>query len=290
MALAEEIISFLHGIAFSQIPLSTVERAKLFFIDTLGVALAGREAEGVQAVMGMIKEQGGRGEANILGSAVRVPAPLAAFANSMMAHSRDYDDLYEEGGAHVNVCVIPSALAVAQKRGRISGQELLTAAVLGVEMTCRLASSVPIFRGWHPSSTYGVFGAAFAAGIVLCLTPAQLVNALGIAYSQSAGTRQGRLEGTLAKRLQPALACHSGVTAALLAEKGLTGPKEWIEGEWGLSRVYGDSRDSIGEDSIEKLKSKIGQAFFVDRLSFKLYPCCKVTHTSIEAVLDLTVR
>jgi 2-methylcitrate dehydratase PrpD len=75
--------------------------------------------------------------------------------------------------------------------------------------------------------------------------------------------------------------------AALIAEKGLTGPKEWIEGTWGMARVYSDSHEQIQEDSVRKLKRGLGRVFLVDDLSFKLYPCCKVAHTSIEATLAL---
>ncbi|MBW1962125.1 MAG: MmgE/PrpD family protein, partial [Deltaproteobacteria bacterium] len=194
---------------------------------------------------------------------------------------------YEPGGVHVNVSVVPAALAVAQKKGGVSGKEFITAVILAVDLVCRLAVSVPVFRGWHVTSTFGIFGAALAAGLILKLPQDSLADALGIAYSQAAGTRQGRLEGSLTKRLQPALACQAGVLAALLAQRGITGPREWIEGSWGLARVYGDSHESIKQQSIEKLHAALGKTFLGDELSFKCYPCCKVAHTAIEATLDL---
>jgi 2-methylcitrate dehydratase PrpD len=287
MTLSEEIASIAHTIVFSKIPPHTVERARLFFIDTFGVALAGRGVKGNKEVAELVTAWGGKKEATILYSGERVPAQLAALVNSLMVHSTEYDDIHEAGGAHINVSVIPSALAVSQRKGGVSGKELLTAIILGVDLVCRLGASLSLYPGWHISSTYGVFGAALAAGKILSLTPEALTNALGMAYSQAAGTRQGRLEGTLTKRLQPALACQSGVMAALIAEKGLTGPKEWIEGTWGMARVYSDSHEQIQEDSIRKLKRGVGEVFLGDDLSFKLYPCCKVTHTSIEATLAL---
>jgi len=109
-----------------------------------------------------------------------------------------------------------SSLAVLQRKGGVSGKELLTAIILGVDLVCRVGVSLPIHPGRHISSTYGIFGVALAAGKILGLTPEALTNACGIASSQAAGTRHGRLEGTLTKRLQPALACQSGVLAALI--------------------------------------------------------------------------
>jgi 2-methylcitrate dehydratase PrpD len=286
MNVAEEITATAHGMGFSDIPAPTVRRAKLFFIDTLGVALAGRNAEGVENVARLVAQWGGKPEATMLFSGRRAPCHMAALVNALMAHARDYDDLHEAGGAHVNVSVVPAALAAAQRQGRVSGKALLTAVILGVDLVCRLGASLPIFRGWHVTSTFGVFGAALGAGKILGLSPERLGHALGIAYSQAGGTRQGRLEGTLTKRLQPALASQSGIMAALLAEAGVSGPKAWIEGTWGIARVYSEGHLEIGPEVMDRLRNGLGKVFLGDELSFKLYPCCKVTHTSIEVTLD----
>jgi 2-methylcitrate dehydratase PrpD len=229
---------------------------------------------------------GGKAESTILGMDQKVPAPLAAFTNAFFSHARDFDDLHEPGGSHVNVSVIPAALATAEGKAEVSGKDLLRSIVLGVDLVCRLGKWIPVHKGWHVTSTYGVFGAALAAGLIKKMGPSRLVQALGLAYSYASGTRQGRLEGTLAKRIQPALASQGGVTATLLADQGITGPKEWIEGAWGLTEVYGSARPGLGK-ILEQLKADLGQSFLGDELSFKLYPCCKVTHTSIEATLDL---
>ncbi|UCF92512.1 MAG: MmgE/PrpD family protein [Desulfobacterales bacterium] len=286
--LAEQIVSEACKVPFAQIPQATVARAKLFLLDTVGVALAGRYATGAESVIDLAVEMGGRAEATILGTAHKVSVPFAALANSFMAHAREFDELHERGGAHVNVCVIPAALAAAEKKGRVSGRIFLAAMIKGVDLVCRLGIAISLHPGWHTSSVFGGFGAALASGLILGMEPDVLVNALGLAYSQAAGTRQGRLEGKLAKRLQPALACKSGVMASLLAHKGITGPKEWLEGLWGIARVYGCSPEAIDVDAIAAIKSHLSQVFLGDDLSFKLYPCCKVTHTSIEAALLLT--
>jgi 2-methylcitrate dehydratase PrpD len=287
MTLCEEISTVAWRLRFEDLPEPTVTRAKQFLMDTIGVGLAGLKAQGVAGVLELIRESGGAPQAKIFGIDLKAPAPQAALLNSLMAHSRDFDDLYEPGGAHVNITVVPAVWAAAQKNGGVSGRRLLTALIAGVDLVCRLGISVPVFRGWHVSATFGVFGAALAAGLVLDLSPSALANALGLAYSRAAGTRQGRFEGTLAKRLQPALACESGVLCALLAQKGLTGPKEWLEGKWGMARVYGETHDQLSDRSIAALRDGLGSKFLGDELSFKLYPCCKVTHTSIEAALSL---
>lgn len=97
------------------------------------------------------------------------------------------------------------------------------------------------------------------------LSSTEMENALGLAYSRADGNRQGRLEGTLAKRLQPALACESGVLCALLARNGLTGPKQWLEGMWGLACVYGDKHEQLCEPSKDVLRDGLGHKFLGEK-------------------------
>jgi len=147
VTLGEEIAIGASNLQFEAIAKTTVERAKQFLIDTIGVCLAGLNAEGVSGALEMIREYSGAPQAKIFGVDLKAPAPQAAFLNSLTVHSRDFDDLYEAGGAHVNVTVIPAALAAAQKSGGVSGRQLLTAIIAGVDLPCRLCISVPLYRG-----------------------------------------------------------------------------------------------------------------------------------------------
>ena len=288
MGVEKELVRHLVGCRFEDIPPVTIEKQKALFVDTLGVAVGGVRASGVQAMLDVITEAGGRPEATLIGRKDKVPSFLAAMGNSFMAHALDFDDMHEEAGIHANVCVIPAALAVAEKMGGINGNALLTAVVCGVDLACRMGVSIPLLRGWHATTTFGVFGAAAAACKILALDEIKTANALGIAYSQSAGNRQGRLEGTLTKRIQVALAVKSGILAALLAQKGLTGPAQFIEGDWGMLNLYVD-RDQIEprKSAAYSLAKDLGQHFLGDELSIKPYPCCKATHTAIHNVLAL---
>ena len=288
MGVEQELVSHLVGCRFEDIPPLTIEKQKALFVDTLGVAVGGVRASGVQAMLDVITEAGGRPEATLVGRKDKVPSFLAAMGNSFMAHALDFDDMHEDAGIHANVCVIPAALAVAEKVGGISGNALLTAVVCGVDLACRMGVSIPLLRGWHATTTFGVFGATAAACKILALDETKTASALGIAYSQAAGNRQGRLEGTLTKRIQVALAAKSGILAALLAQKGLTGPTRFIEGDWGMLNLYVD-RDQIEQrkSAAYSLAKDLGQHFLGDELSIKPYPCCKATHTAIHNVLAL---
>jgi 2-methylcitrate dehydratase PrpD len=288
MPLIDEVVKHLEKTTFEDIPQETVEKQKDLLIDTIGVALGGAKAPGVKEVVDLLKGMGGKKEATILVDGGKLPAIHAAMANSLMAHSLDFDDMHEKAGIHANVSVIPAALAAAESMGRVDGKTFLTAIILGVDLVCRMGLAIPLSRGWHATTTFGIFGAAASSSKILGLTEEKMANALGIAYCQSSGNRQGRLEGALTKRLQPALASKAGLFSSILAAQGITGPREILEGDWGILRLYGDPQYSgKKEKTIQSLTRDLGKTFLGDQLSIKPFPSCKATHTSIDALLNL---
>ncbi|MBI5967006.1 MAG: MmgE/PrpD family protein [Deltaproteobacteria bacterium] len=274
--------------SYEDIAVENIPTAKMFILDTLGVALAGSTATGCSEVVHLIKEQGGRPDSSILVFGGKAPAQDAAFANSMMIHGRDFDDTHEGlVGAHCNVSVLPAALALAETKGA-SGKEFLAAVILGIDLMARIGNAAPLFHGWHNTATLGAFGAAAAAGKILRLSEDQMVNALGIAFSQAAGNRQGRADGALTKRMQPAFSARAGVFSALLAERGLTGAKNTLQGPWGFFTLYGDRTvDWMNQETLNRLTDQLGKRYEVVNLSAKPYPCCRLAHGAIEATLSL---
>lgn len=264
-----------------------IDIAKKFIIDTIGVGIAGSAAAGNQAIMDLVGEWGGKEESTVMVYGLRVPAPEAAFANSILIHSPDYDDTDDRTATHANVTSFPAALALAEKTGG-GGKSLIAAAVLGVDLTCRLALTANLFHGWHNTPIAGVFGAAAAAGKLLGLDRAGMVNALGIAYSQAAGNRQGRADGALTKRLQPAFMAKAGMVSALLARSGVTGAQNVVQGEWGFFRLYHDySVEYSPERWAKALTDGLGIRFEAANLSIKPYPCVRCAHAPIDGALSL---
>jgi len=274
---------------FENLPAKVVEITKRFLLDTLGTALAGSSAPGVQAVADLVAHWGGKGEATVWVFGKKVPAPHAALVNALLAHARDFDDTHDGAVVHGNVAVFPPALACAEARGGISGKTLITAVVLGVDLACRLGLAVGQGTdfsakppGFVRTSVCGIFGAALACGKILGLDEEGVRNALGIALSQAGGTRQVVADLSLAKRIQPAFAAMAGTLSAFLAKGGITGAKEVFEGKYGFFNLYWN-----GAYSREALLDQLGRRFEGANLSFKPYPCCRYTHGSIEAALTL---
>jgi 2-methylcitrate dehydratase PrpD len=273
---------------YNDLPSEAVEASKRDILDTIGVAIAGSSVSGGKEIMALVREWGGKEESTVVMFGERVPAPFAALVNATMAHALDFDDAHERVILHAGVTTIPAALAAAERAGRVTGKQFINAVTLGIDLICRLGEASnkhPAELGFMYTSLYGIFGAAVAAGKILGLSKEQLVNAIGIAYSQASGNFQCVADGALTKRMQAGFAASAGITAALLAGQGLTGAKNSFQGEKGLFKIY--LRDEYSPD---RLTADMGKHFGVVDLSFKPYPCCRNCHPFIDATLALTTE
>ena len=278
------------NVTFKDLPEEVVEITKKEVLDTLAVAVAGFGQPGPKELLEMVREWGGKEEATLIGCKQKVPAPNAAQVNATLIHTRDYDDVHEQAVMHPGVATIPPALAMAELRGGLDGKEFITAVALGVDMICRLGLGTrpgvsPIETGWHFTTLYGYPTAALTAGRVLGLNEDEMVNAFGIAYHQCSGNGQCVTDGALTKRMGPGFSVRGGVTAALMAQRGLTGARNCLEGTAGLYKVYHN-----GEYDRDILTRDLGHHFEGINVSIKPYPCCRGVHTSIDAALALKAK
>jgi 2-methylcitrate dehydratase PrpD len=279
---AYELAEHAARVRTEDLPGEVVEITKRFILDTLGTLLAGSSAPGCGEVAGLVREWGGKPEATVLVYGDRVPAHEAAFINAMMAHARDFDDTDDRIPLHANVAVLPACLAVAEQRGGVRGRDLLLAQALGVDLSCRLGLAVGRLHGWHLTATCGAFGATAAVARLAGLDAAGIRNAMGIVYSQVAGTRQASRDGALTKRMQPGFSARNAVLAVRLGQVGITGPENIFEGKWGYFPLY------EGDDwHPDRLLDALGRRFEGTRLSAKPYPCCRLTHPAIDLTLAL---
>ena len=180
---------------------------------------------------------------------------------------------------------IPAALAAAELRGGARGGDFIAAVAAGLETICRLgvATRIGIIEsGFIYTPLFGHFAATVAAGRVLGLDVTQMVNALGIVYSQVAGNHQVTRDGALTKRMQPGFAAQAALVSVQLAQRGVRGAQATFEGVDGFLRVY--LRDRCDRDVLRK---GLGEHYEFTELSYKPYPCCRFNHTAIDAALAL---
>ena len=267
---------------FPDLPREVVENTKKFIIDTIGVGIAGLKAPGCQETLVTVQKWGGPPESTVLLSNYQCPAPWAAFLNSVFMHALDFDDTLDISALHANVSTLPAALALAETKEGTTGRDLICAVAIGQDVTCRIGSSLKRPLAWIKTATCGGFGATAAAGKILKLDKERIWDAFGIAYSQTSGNMQCLLDGALVKRMQPAFAAKAAVISSLLAQNGITGTRNVLEGDYGFFKLYeGNEYDR------EILLDGLGKDYKGMDLSVKPYPCCRMTHASIDAALQL---
>jgi len=282
-----EFVKKYSAVQYRDIPSPAVEAVKKEVLDSLATALGGSAQAGVSELADMVKEWGGNKQSTIIAYGFKCPAPDAAQVNATMVHALDYDDGHPVAQVHIGCVAVPTCFAVAERAGGISGRDLIKALSVGADFLARLGlASRPggslVKSGWHPTPLFGYLGAALMAGTIIGLDDAKMVNALGIAYHQCAGNSQCVSDGALTKRMGPGMAARGGITAALMAERGITGANNVLEGEYGLFRQYlgGDYDRSI-------LLADLGERFEGMNIGFKPYSCCGFSHPFIDGALAL---
>ena len=280
----EALVSFVANLRYEDLPSATVAAAKRQIADALACALAGSAAPLSPEILARHVQWGGTPEATVLVYGQRLPAPTVAWLNAAMIHAHDFDDSHRASNQHVFVTLLPAALAVAESLdGPIAGRDIITALAAAADLQVRLGLSVlpHMHVGWLPTAVFGGLGAAAVSAKLLGLPAEGMANAVGLAYAQAQGNRQGLLEGTVAKRLTPAFSARAGVHAAALAEAGVTGPRELTTGAFGLNALFGG-----GSGDPATLTAGLGERFAVDDIALKPYPCCRAAHRPIDMALE----
>jgi 2-methylcitrate dehydratase len=271
------------GLEFEQLPPTAVYQAKRFLLDALGCALGGYRQHDVQLYLDLMSEVAGTGPVTVIGSGQKVDALSGALANALMIRVLDFNDIYwKQDPAHPSD-IIPAAIACCE-RGGVNGMELIVAIVLGYEFTMRLSEAAfPGIRerGWH-HATLTALAAPIAASRALRLDAQRMQHAIGISGSHM-GTVSGVVAGKLSmmKNTVDPLAAHSGVLAALLAERGYTGPEGVIDGKEGLVHALGP------EWRLSVLTDGLGESWRIGQCGMKAFPTEALTHTPLSAVLEL---
>jgi 2-methylcitrate dehydratase PrpD len=285
-----EFVKNFTRIRYEDLSGEAVQAVKNEVLDSLATAIGGASKAGVKELVDLIKEWGGAEQSTIMAYGIKCPTPNAAQVNGAMIHALDYDDGHPAAMAHVGCVTVSTCFAVAERMGKITGKELITTISLGADLMARLSlASRPgknmLVSGWHPTALYGYLGAAGMAGRIMGLDEEKLANTFGIAYHQCAGNMQCIHDGAMTKRMGPGFAAKGGITAALMAERGITGAKNCLEGDAGLFNVYHG-----GDYDRKILTADLGTRSEAEGLGFKPYPCCGHTHAHIDATLSLRSR
>ncbi|MCC7425906.1 MAG: MmgE/PrpD family protein [Alphaproteobacteria bacterium] len=262
-----------------------IERARTAIIDTLGVTLAGVEEECVRVLLRTPGVATAPGRSLIVGTTRRSSALEAALVNGTASHALDYDDFSSDLGGHQSVPVTAPLFALAEERG-LSGERLLAAYVIGVEVMIRIARGVNFHhydKGWHPTSTLGTFAAAAASAHALGLDVQRTATALALAASMASGLKANF--GTMTKPFHVGHCARNGLLAALMAEQGFEARHGVFEHRQGWLDVY----NGPGTYDVEHMFAAWAAPLEVEAkgIALKQFPCCGSTHPAIAMMLKL---
>lgn len=286
MTATETLAHFVHRLTFDAIPEPVRDYAKLCILDTLGIALAGHREPSSQAARRVATQSGGTPQATLLVAGTRVPVAQAALANGTAAFSHNFTDTTLSCVIHGGPVAVPAALAVGETV-HASGADVLTAVVAGYEVMTRVGNAINAGtarmshhrKGYHPTATCGVFGAAALAAKLFGLSEAEIVQTLGVAGSLAGGLSESLIDGSDVWRAHGGIAAHHGILAALLAQAGLTGPVAVLEGRRGFCSAFTD-----GHYDAPALTQALGERWLILDAAFKLHNTAHVWALPLDAL------
>lgn len=279
--LTGSLARFVTQTQWRDLPGAVRNEAKRSLVNYFAVALAGAHDPTLDKAVSVYSRFRANDDATVVGRSERADMLNAAALNAMSANVYDFDDTHIPTIIHPTAPVAAALFALAESHP-MTGEALLLAFVLGVEVECRIGNAVSpehYQRGWHITSTCGVFGAAAAVAKALALSQREIVWALGNASAQTGGLVETL--GTMSKSISVGNAARNGLLSALLAADGFSGPDAPLEGERGFVRV------TTPNPHWHALTHDLGHEWALLKNTYKPYPCGVVVNPVIDACLDL---
>ncbi len=287
MTIAREFAKRIVAMRADTMPAEALAWSKVGLLDTVGVTLAGAREDATRIVEEVLASPSA-GACLVFGSNRRIGPLDAALINGTAAHVLDYDNATNTMFGHASATMMPALIAAGEAFGG-SGRDLLAAHVVGFEAGARLGRGVNMHhyeKGWHPTSTLGVFAVAAACAHFLKLDEDQTATAMAMATSLAAGIKANF--GTMTKPLHVGQCARGGLMAALLARRGFSANDSAFEHKQGFFNVF----NGAGTFDAAKIFDSWGEPLDIvaPGACYKQYPCCASTHAAVDAALDIRTQ
>jgi 2-methylcitrate dehydratase PrpD len=280
MTPTDRLIRHVASLRYEDLPEAAIDAGKVLALDTLAVSVSGSAAPHAAAVGAAVARWGTGEEAHVLGRGDALPAPSAALVNAYQAHSQEWDCVHEAAVVHSLATVQSAVFAAAERRGGISGRAFLLALAAGVDASATIGMGSRAGLKFFRPATAGTFGVAAALGKLEGLDEAALRDALGLAFTQAAGTMQAHVEGRPTLALQVGLATRAGMNAVDLAAAGFPGPHDMLEGPFGYYAMMEGAWDAAPFEAL-------GQVSRIAEVSIKPFPTGRANHAGIDGIQRL---
>nr|WIE91255.1 MmgE/PrpD family protein [Mesorhizobium sp. WSM4875] len=291
--ITKELAEYAVSTSIETYPVTAIEQAKLFILDTIGCMVGGTETALGKTMATTLQKAGGGGNSTIVGTDLKLSVADAALLNGTTANALDFEETLA-GIGHPSGTVIGAALAVGEDRG-ISGAEFLDAVLVGYDIGNRIGRAIqPTYerlqKVWFVG-TWQTFSAVSAASKCLKLDLARTLNAYGTAGATAPLPNTQKWGWELDERpihwaKEPTgWPSWTGTIAALLAEDGFVGNRFILDGDKGFWAMAGSDRVDYS-----LMRRNLGTEFEVMNLSFKPYSCCRWQHAALDCIAELIGR
>ncbi|SFB10311.1 2-methylcitrate dehydratase PrpD [Lentibacillus halodurans] len=285
MTITETLADYYVDLDYASLPENVIQEAKLCLLDSLGCMLAGAQTEEIRNLSVEMGQSTDDHLVSLIGLNQKSSLLYAAIINGSMAHAQEMDDVHKEAKSHAGAVVVPTVLTYGDYL-RSTGKDILTSIIVGYDTMLRIGKGINAtkhrMKGWHATGTCGTFGAAASIAKLSGLTKQQMVDALGLAGTQSSALWAFTSNGANSKMFHAGSASASGLLATLLVNGGLTGANQIIEAEDG--GFYRSSSEDYSYDTVVK---DLGEDLLIDNITRKPFSCCRSMHPSIDAALKL---
>lgn len=281
----EAFVAHARATMWESLPDTARAAVKTFLLDTLGVGVAGAGAAITAPVRAAAKGWAGTGGVHIWGQGGwTTTASNAAFVNGFQIHCQEFDCVHEPAVVHPLATILAALMAEAEARGSVSGPELGAALAVAVDMAAGLGVAVnsPI-RFFRPANA-GIFGATVGVAKLRGLSEDQIRNALGYALAFCSGTMQSHVEGKPALPVQIGNAARGAVQACDLAEAGMDGPWDVLEGPFGYFPLFETEWD------LAPVVANLGKAWRIAEVSHKPFPTGRAAQGGLVLMQKLRER
>ncbi|HXD52094.1 MAG TPA: MmgE/PrpD family protein [Burkholderiales bacterium] len=233
-----KLSDYAHELAYDDLPQQAIYECKRRLIDTLGCAIGAFDAEPSRIARAVAECHVGNPSARVFGTLKPSSPEQAAFANGAMLRYEDFNDSYYMKSSGHPSDTLAAVLAAADSV-HANGKAVITATNVAYEAFCNFSDIMPPEQGWD-YVIFGVVACALASGKLMGLDAEKMAQAVALAVTPNLALEQTRAgELSMWKGCAAGNAARNGIFAAQLAQHGLTGPDEAIEGRWGLQHALG---------------------------------------------------
>jgi 2-methylcitrate dehydratase len=281
MTEVETLAEFVERARLADLSETALDQLKIRVLDTIGVAIGAFDAAPMKAVRALIDDLGGAPCSSLIGGGKTSP-DRAAFYNGALSRYLDFMDSYLAAGETNHPSDNLGAVLAAAEAKRASGAAFLTALAVAYQVHTRLSDVAPVRGKGFDHTTQGAYAAAAGVAKALGLTREQTANAIAISGTANNALRVTRT-GALShwKGLAYPNTAMAATFAALLAERGITGPRAVFEGNKGFKETI------AGPFEIDWLKEDLER---VCRTIIKKHNAEIHSQSALDAALEIRAR